>query len=801
MARMIRRGNSLFGLLLFAASLAAVGLSGCAKSTESGKTSSDKAAGQSKTGRQVMEAMADVYRKAKTYQDFGSVRVIIQSRDQKPIDEMHDFGVAFERPNKLAMDVYRAKVRCDGKKFHAFLENLPGQVLERDAPEKMEIKTIVFDNLLVQQLCNGPARAAPQPILLMEQDALKYLLTGAEEPTLGEPGEIDGHPCYRVQVRDSYGVATYWIDRDNFILRRIVLPSEALRAEFEQGSGTQAESISVVADFKNAAIDRPVDPKAFAFEMPDKSFKLVKFFTPPHPGQWMGQKSPDFTFVDVNGKTISPKTLAGKTAAVVLWSGRFPGAEQTLLDLQKLADQYKSVAICVVCADGGANPKDVEKYCRSLKVTMPIYGCPADAENELRTNDLPKIAYLIGPDGMMQDYECDENAILSKVLPPKIDRLLAGENLHEAAAERYRGEMEQYEKQLEERNKEGQPVQEAKIAEPTPPKAFKLKPLWKCDELKDAGNILAIDGPQGPRFLVVCPPGTVAEVGADGKVIARHKLDLADGELVANLRTFADSSGKTYVAAFAGGQQRLHVFDLDGKLRMSYPEDALTNPHSGVADVELCDLDGDGKPEIYVGFWGVVGVHAVGLDGKRLWVNRSLANVARMAAGPVEDSGRRSLLCANFLSLENSALAVLDPQGQSQGEIAIANRSPLTFLSGDLSGDGNPLWCALGVSKENEKMALGFDLQGKELWNFALPNEQPTRPIEMIIAGNISPSGPGQWFVPLPDGSIQILAIDGKPIDRFNTGVILQGFATATIGGKPALLIASPNGLEAFSIE
>jgi hypothetical protein len=71
----------------------------------------------------------------------------------------------------------------------------------------------------------------------------------------------------------------------------------------------------------------------------------------------------------------------------------------------------------------------------------------------------------------------------------------------------------------------------------------------------------------------------------------------------------------------------------------------------------------------------------------------------------------------------------------------------------------------------------------------------------MIIAGNISPSGPGQWFVPLPDGSIQILAIDGKPIDRFNTGVILQGFATATIGGKPALLIASPNGLEAFSIE
>jgi hypothetical protein len=172
-----------------------------------------------------------------------------------------------------------------------------------------------------------------------------------------------------------------------------------------------------------------------------------------------------------------------------------------------------------------------------------------------------------------------------------------------------------------------------------------------------------------------------------------------------------------------------------------------------------------------------------------------------MAAGPADESGKRDLICMNLLSEQNSSLMVLNAQGQGQGEITIDKRSLRNFQSADLLGNGNPLWCALAVSNEGAPIALGFDLSGNELWNVGLSSEPQTRPIEPIIAGSLAPNGPGHWFLPQPDGSILILAANGQLTDRFNTGVVLQGMATAVLDGKSILLIASPGGLEAFAVE
>ena len=824
MLRSFRPVVSLLHLVLFTLLLAPLAmLAGCSNPSDSakpdegkaatanGSKTGDRASPQSpanklETGRAVLEAMAKAYRQAKSYHDNGTVRLVIQTRGQKPLDRAEAFAVAFERPNKLALDVYSAKVRCDGKKFFAYLQNLPGQILEQDAPAKMEIKTLVLDPLLIQTLSMGPARAAPQPILLLEENGLNILLKGSEEPVLAESGEIDGRPCYRVQVRDPYGLTVYWVDRDSLVLRRIVLPSDVLRSEVEQQSEDRVESISIVADFTGAELDRPIDPKAFAFAMPDTPYQAVSYFIPPHPGQWVGKKSPEFKFTDLAGKSIAPQSLLGKAAVLIFWSERFPNFEQDLLDYQKLFDAYRNVekvAVCVVCKDENADPKGLEEYCRSKKIDMPIYRNREQTESELEKNDLPNLMYLIGPDGIVQDYEYDSKVKLSEVLPPLLDRVLAGQDISTGAIQRYRKDMEQYEKTVKARaSGEGQVMPPAKIADRSEPKTFKLAPLWKCAEVKDPGNILVLNEPKrAPRLLVASPPNRVAEVGLDGKVAAVHELNLAGGELAMNLRAFSTPAGKTYVAAFTGGQQRLHLFNLADKQTIDYPSDALQNPHSGIADVELFDLDGDGAPEIYVGYWGVVGVHAIALDGKRMWGNRSLSNVTRMAAGPADEFGRRDLICTNILTGENTSLVVLNAQGQSQGVFNVGKRSLRTILGADLAGDGNLQWCALGVSSENELLALGFNLQGRELWSFGLPSEPQPRPIEPIVAGRVTRQGPGQWILPGPDGSIQILAADGKPLDSFNYGAVLQGVATAEIGGKPALVIASPGGLEAFAVE
>jgi hypothetical protein len=82
-----------------------------------------------------------------------------------------------------------------------------------------------------------------------------------------------------------------------------------------------------------------------------------------------------------------------------------------------------------------------------------------------------------------------------------------------------------------------------------------------------------------------------------------------------------------------------------------------------------------------------------------------------------------------------------------------------------------------------------------------LPAGIPPRPIEPIIPSKLTRDGPGQWILPGADGSIHVLAADGKPWDKFNSGLTLQGLATVEIGGQPALVIASEKGLEAWRAE
>jgi hypothetical protein len=55
-------------------------------------------------------------------------------------------------------------------------------------------------------------------------------------------------------------------------------------------------------------------------------------------------------------------------------------------------------------------------------------------------------------------------------------------------------------------------------------------------------------------------------------------------------------------------------------------------------------------------------------------------------------------------------------------------------------------------------------------------------------------------LLPGADGSIHVISADGKPLDKFNYGAVLQGLATFEAGGQPVLVVASPGGLEAWKI-
>ena len=245
------------------------------------------------------------------------------------------------------------------------------------------------------------------------------------------------------------------------------------------------------------------------------------------------------------------------------------------------------------------------------------------------------------------------------------------------------------------------------------------------------------------------------------------------------------------------GQQRCHVLDEAWNVVSDYPEDALKNPHSGIYDVELGDLDGDGTLKLYLSYLGTVGVQSASLEGKRLWANRSIADALGIAIGGADAKGRRNLYCTN----SSNSLVVLDAQGQRQGEIEVPERMLRSIVAADLRGDGQLLWCGMAAPKLGDNLAVGLSLHGGELWKYALPAGVHPQPIEPIIAGKLTREKPGQWILPGPDGSVHVVSADGKPVDKFNSGLKLQGLATVEVNAKPVLVMASDKGLEAWTVE
>jgi len=349
-------------------------------------------------------------------------------------------------------------------------------------------------------------------------------------------------------------------------------------------------------------------------------------------------------------------------------------------------------------------------------------------------------------------------------------------------------------------------VPPANVAAATEPTAFRLTKLWSAGEVKDPGNVLVVDGPGGePRILVFDGWRTVSEIDHEGKVLTRHELDIPEDSILCFLRTATDRQGKRYYVASVAGQKQCHVFDENWKRILSYPraEDAAAD---SIADVQLADLDGSGKPQLCVSYWGDVGVQGAALDGNRLWKNQSLQFVLRTAATDADANGHRRLLCTH----SRGTIVPLDSTGKADKEITIPDRHVYYVVSADLEGAGHDNYLALAGTVVNDNTAVGFNLDGKELWNYALPPGVHGRPIELITTADFTGDAARQWVIAGPDGSIHILSADGKPLEKFNTGSALAGVGATKWGDQRVLFLSKvldkPEGdvkgtLEAWQVE
>jgi hypothetical protein len=325
-----------------------------------------------------------------------------------------------------------------------------------------------------------------------------------------------------------------------------------------------------------------------------------------------------------------------------------------------------------------------------------------------------------------------------------------------------------------------------------------MRPLWNCRELRLPGNILVVEETDGPdRVFVLENEASIAELSPDGKVSGIHPVPVEAGEPIRFLRQTESEDGAGWFVASAGGGPRLHLLDGGLKPVLEYPPRADEFTHAGIADIQFGDLDGDGTPEMCVGYWGDVGVQNVSLEGKRIWRNRTVAQVLRVAVLGLDAQGRRGVLCTNQVG----SLVRIGADGKRLAETAVPGRPINWIVSDDLDGDGKMELCGLSPTDAGSHVALGLNLQGDTLWTHPLPPGMHAHAIEPIVAGRLLAGQPGQWLLPGADGSIHVVSASGQLVDQFNYGAALTGLATAEWDGRHVLLVATAEGVDAWQVE
>lgn len=796
---------AIFAILSLALTLAGIGCNNAPRGHGDDAKSGEER--EKLTARQTLDRMAEAYRKAQTYEDVGELRFRAKQNGRWEDTPSAPFTVAFERPNKLRLHLFNAELVSDGEKIWADMAAIEGQVLSVPAPEKLSANTINIDPVLTQELTRfigGPL----QLLLLLEPDATATLLNGAKPPTLLEDQSLTEessgeHECRRVEIQRPDGRFILWIDADTFLLRRVELPSSLAAREIGSAG---ADEFEMAAEFSRARLDAKIPPEAFSYKVSPEA-KLVRRFirgdAPPPPSETLGKPMPDFELARLGGgEGVTLESLRGKFVVLEAWGLAYPQCQAHLLELQKVfasrQDHDKLVFYTVNIDEAAISDEQLDLAFAQANMTIPQLRDRnlSFARDTIKIQGLPGL-YLIDDKGVLQDEEIGLNPALASVLPAKLDKLVAGESLHEECRRRYAERLEEHKRMLQELSISDADVVEvprAEIAPASQPGKYALKPVFVSRAAKAPGNLLTVGGfANDSRIFALDGSRKVVEIGADGNAVNTIELDIPPEAALGFLRSGADASGKRYFLVSGHGERQVHLFDEDWKRLWSHPEG--TNP--GVHDAQIADFAGKGELEIVIAYGGPAGVHGVTIDGTRIWNNRRIENVFRLVATEPEADGTRLLLAADG----QGTIDVIAHGGANFARMPLRGRFVRWLASAELAPPALS-FCALSAVRPGEDSVVGFDREGQVTWNYDLPlGVYPNPALEPITGGPLLEGAKGVWVFAGADGSLHLVDAKGESIDRFNVGQSIRGLAVANIGGEATLLVSAGMELLAWRLE
>ena len=330
--------------------------------------------------RRLIDEVAKTYKGLAGYADEGSFAAKM-TIDGKSRDQVTPVKIAFERPNKIAVDAGSIRFLGDGKTLTTVLA-ATRKYFDLPAPENLTPR-VVNDGPLGAALQGGPVGEPAFLVLglLLGQDIDKALPSRVKQVRV-EDVTRDGK-TYQALVldRDELPGLRFLVDPTSRLFRHaeFIVDAGSLASLAPPGSKLTALSLS----WDSGAIKTEVPAaETFAFKVPDGFSRLAAAEAPAVADEaeatfkvhsLLGKPAPEFSFVafDGPGKTrrVTKEDFAGKVVLIDFWATWCGPCLEELPDVQKVAEAF------------GKDKKDV------LFVTLSV-----DEEPE---GDVPGIRKLI----------------------------------------------------------------------------------------------------------------------------------------------------------------------------------------------------------------------------------------------------------------------------------------------------------------------------------------------------------------------------------------------------------------------
>jgi hypothetical protein len=315
-----------------------------------------------------------------------------------------------------------------------------------------------------------------------------------------------------------------------------------------------------------------------------------------------------------------------------------------------------------------------------------------------------------------------------------------------------------------------------------------LKGLEEAWSLDGAWTGVVSDEKKGVIYVIGLRKKCV-EVDLTGK--SQREIDLPQGSgRVARLATLSRDGGKALLT-FSHWVGELTACDLNGKRLWSYP--------SGIDDVWVSDLDGDGSDEILVGYNGSTGLHVLDSDGQLLWKSTAIRNVWDVCAGNVWGDGSSQIVTTSAVG----KVHVFSSDGRDRKDLDAGCYANMVRVGVPSEKDKAIIVLVAGPALDREAglkpiILVALSGNGAKKWSVELPAD--ARP----HVCSAYPAPAKSWLaLGMQGGRVHVVDIDKGEIiaSASEQGMTPEvGWATSKDAGSPLLLVATGTKLNTFRV-